>query len=193
MKKIYVVVLFLFLYSQVRAETLEFLLSDITGGFYSYRASLIYTGEAVQFSSVSLRVEAAIVQSGVVMCIHAPGVPQSYWGPCTFGPVIEGWVWKNLDKRSGYKLSPLIVEPAGQYDQELELSPLSAFSELDNGDVINVSIYFSEGWWCCHPDGLWAITDPEGTLTSVTLIIKVSDPVPVEDTTWGRIKSLYVE
>lgn len=175
-----------------RAETLEFPLAGFAGGFDTYRTGKTYTGEAKQVVSVSLRITASIDQVGKVFCIHAPGVPEEYWGPCIHGPRIGGGVWKN-DDRTGtfFDLKDRIVREAGDYDRTPALDASPGFDGLNAGDVINVKFRFEAGDWCCLPAYPIHLVETEATLTGVTLLIDVADPVPVEHTTWGRIKSLY--
>lgn len=171
----------------VQAEVLILPLPTITGGFSSYQASVTYVGEAVRVSSVSLHVVAMIDQLGQVYCIHAPGVPLP--SVCTFGPRIRGRVWRNQIYGYDYELHSRVVEPAGDFNRALMLEPMPGFSELADNDIVEVKLHFYEGDWCCLPEFPGALIEPEGTLISVTLIIEVSDIVPVEQTTWGCIKS----
>ena len=172
-----------------QTEVLVLPLPTIAGGFSSYEASVTYTGEAVRISSVSLHVVAVIDQLGEVYCIHAPGVPYpSGW--CTFGPRVRSRVWRNEIYAYDYELHPRVVEPAGDFNRVLMLEPMPGFSELASNDIVEVRLHFYEGDWCCLPEFPGALIEPEGTLISVALVIEVSDIVPVEQTTWGCIKSI---
>ena len=67
-----------------------------------------------------------------------------------------------------------------------------AFS-VDNssdGDIVYVSFDIYKETLCCVPpvETSYSVV----TLEGVTLLIEVPDHVPVEKTTWGRIKGLFV-
>jgi hypothetical protein len=65
--------------------------------------------------------------------------------------------------------------------------PLPDFS----GDSIHVRVDFLEGAPSCLPEYPGWFEDTVASLTSVTLVIEVPDALPVEQSTWGRIKNLY--
>lgn len=172
----------------VRAEVLQFPLPNISGGFADYQDSVFYTGDAVRVVSVSLRVVADIAAIGSMLCLGAPGVPSYY---CDIGIVVDGNVWQNQALYDNYRLSPFEILQAGDYDEELGLTPLPGFAEISNGDTIHVGFYFDSQWFCCTPDNPGTINWPEATLTSVTLLVEVSPLLPVQQTTWSQIKNLY--
>jgi hypothetical protein len=129
----------------------------------------------------------------MVYCIHAPGVPEEYCrGWCIHGPRFGGGVWKNDDPAGSFlDLEDRIVQQPGDYDRTAALALSPGFDGLNAGDVIHVKFRFEAGEWACLPAYPGHLVETEATLTGVTLLIEVADPVPVEHTTWGRIKSLY--
>jgi hypothetical protein len=180
--------------SPVRAERLRFALPEFTGGFATYNTTVVYTGEPREILSVSVRVVASIEQLGRVFCIHAPGVPEEYWGWFTFGPVLRARVWRNGDDGTDHSLDYRIIEQSGDYNRRLILTPEPGFDVLQDGDLIHVRFDFWAGVpAACLPVYPGFLVETEATLTGVTLLIDVPDSVPVEQSTWGRIKSLYGE
>jgi hypothetical protein len=180
--------------SPARAERLRFPLPEFNGGFATYQATIAYASEPRMISSVSIRVVASIEQPGRVFCIHAPGVPQEYWGWFTFGPVLRGRVWRNEQGSADYSLDRRIVEQPGDFNRRLVLSPEPGFDTLETGDLIHIRFDFWEGApGACLPAYPNMLEQTLASLTGVTLLIDVADPVPVERTTWGRIKNLYGE
>lgn len=172
----------------IHAETLEFQLPTITGGFIypCYEESVQYTGEPVNVSSVSLRIEASVDKIGGMTCPQAPPLPGYH---CTIDIQMGGYVRKSepvKGRHEYYKYYETITQ-AGDIDKVVVLETLPGFSGLNSSDIILVDFYF---FWnvCCIPG---FFVEPEATLTSVTLLIEVTDLVSVEQTTWGCIKSIF--
>lgn len=170
----------------VQAEVLEFPLPNITGGLSTYQDSVLYAGDTLQVLSVRLVVAAVIDDLGYQICPTAPPQPAEV---CDLGFLFNGIVWKNRDSDVAYGPKGYSEQTeTGDYEKTILWSS-GGFTDLVFGDVIRVGFSIYKHLNCCSPPV--ETSDPVVTLTSVTLIIEASDQVPVEQTTWGRIKSLY--
>ena len=171
-----------------QAEILEFQLPNIAGGFSypMYRESVMYTGDSVQVTSVTLHVAAIIGELGSQYCPEAPPLP-GY--TCPLGVFFDGTVWKNQETNVDYNRDHHEDTQTGDFYLDMGLRPTPGFNELVLGDIIQVGFRFYENIMCCP--GLPVTMGPVATLTSVTLSIEVGDEVPIDLTTWGRIKGLY--
>lgn len=170
-----------------RAEELEFPLPNITGGFARYFDSVAYGGDSVSVVSVKLRLLAVIDDLGYQECWEAPPNP-GY--TCTLGIVFWGEVWKNEDT-SRYRNAPILEQnQTGDYEKIMSLGSSTAFKTLAAGDVLHVEFPFFKNSMCCASSPFLG-QDPVATITSVALIMEISPLVPVENTTWSRIKIFY--
>jgi hypothetical protein len=159
---------------------------NIAGGFSTYQDSVLYPGDTLEVLSVSLVMRAVIDDLGYQICPTAPPQPAEV---CDLGFLFEGVVWKNRDSAVAYGPSGYSEQTeTGDYEKTI-LWRGGGFNELVSGDVVRVSFDIYKHINCCVPPV--ETSDPVVTLTSVTLLIEVPDQVPVEQTTWGRVKGIY--
>ena len=168
-----------------QSETHEYPLTAFSGDFGYYITSGVYFGESAFVSSVTLRITMMIEELGWYACVEAPP-GQSYY--CTIGVYLFGSVWKNDESQGEYCSFYAEKSQTGEITQDLILMPQPGFSDLANGDIIQIGLTFSTGGMCCP--SYWKL-DPEANMISAKLLIDVSDLVPTEQSTWGRIKSIY--
>ena len=167
------------------AEVYEYDLPALTGPSIGDRVTTFtYTGPAGAVNSLTVRVEGTVDVLGFTECLGNVPPDTLVW------PLSPGsHLLKPGD--TGYWIgSGAFLEVLGPFDDSwTHVTFNGGFSELTTGDDIEVNLYFGPAALVgiCGP-----ITGPtEGTATRVTLLIDVSPPVPVEPSTWGRIKSLY--
>jgi hypothetical protein len=172
-----------------RAEIIEIPLPDVTG-LYVYQQ----TRGASNRRTVSFDLGGNVAQVNGAW-IRWSGRVVAGWGSCSGGGLFEwgGGIQAHLDQ---YRFeSWRALESAAYPDWENTFDETLAFtSPIDpgwdflsdgTGDVI-VSI-----WAVIYVCGEMRVP-PTATLDSATLVLDVvMAPVPVEPTTWGRIKALY--
>lgn len=166
------------------ADVFEYELPDLNGPSTGDRmTTMTYTGPSGAVNSLTVRLEGTVDALGFVVCEGVVPPDTSVW---PLGP--GSHLLKPGD--TGYWLgSGSFLETLGAFDDSWTHHTFNGgFSELTTGDQIEVHLYFGPAALVgiCSPMG-----DPTaGTATRVTLSIDVSPSVPVEETTWGRIKSL---
>jgi len=167
------------------AEVYEYVLPELNGPSTGDKTTtLTYTGPAGAVNSLTIRIEGTVDVLGYVVCEGSVEPDTSVW------PLAPGsHLLKPGD--TGYWIgSGSFLETLGPFDDSwIHHTFNGGFTELATGDDIEVNLYFG-------PAALVGICSPmtlptAGTMTRVTLLIDVSPPVPVEPSTWGRIKSLY--
>ncbi len=167
------------------AEVFEYDLPALTGPSIGDRVTTFtYTGPAGTVNSLTVRVEGTVDVLGYTECLGNVPPDTLVW------PLSPGsHLLKPGD--TGYWIgSGSALEVLGPFDESWFHHTFNGgFTELTTGDDIEVNLYFGPAALVgvCGP-----ITPPTaGTATRVTLLIDVSSPVPLEPSTWGRIKSLY--
>lgn len=166
------------------AEVFEYELPELAGPSGAERTTTVaYTGPAGAVNALSVRVEGTVDVLGYVECLGNVEPDTSVW-PLTVSTRLQ----KPGD--TGYwSGSGPFLDALGSFDLAWGHNTFNnGFSQLANGDDIQVRLIFLPAAivGICGP-----ITGPtEGTATRVVLSIDVSPAVPVETSTWGRIKHL---
>lgn len=171
--------------SLVQGEILEYPLPNFNGDTGAYLDSVVYAGDLVEVSSVTLRVDFTIDDLGGQLCVEFPPVPSYY---CTLGVNLIGEVWRNDGRYDDFYAFHNEHTREGQFTEDLVMTPAPGFVELADGDIIQIELRFNKEGPCCAD---LPILLAEATLNSVTLVFDVSTLVPTKQTSWGRIKSLY--
>ena len=172
-----------------QAEILEFDIPGFAGSSSSTVRidSFTYHGDNATVKNVSLRVVGTVDDLGLLTCEAPPGEP----------PDTTSWQmdWSGSARKSCDPENDLwfggaysYYHETGPFDETSDLTNNRGFSTLSEGDTIEVTFRFWAGDWIgvCH-----LIEPPVGTVTSVTVLIDVSYPVPVGSTTWGHVKGTF--
>jgi hypothetical protein len=167
------------------AEIYEYELPDLTGPSIGDRnTTFVYAGASGAVNSLSMRIEGTVDVLGFVECWGTVPPDTSVW------PLSPGSHLKKTGETGYWTGSGMFLEVMGPFDDTWTHHTFNGgFSQLAPGDSIYVNLYFGPAALVgiCSP-----ITPPTaGTMTRVTLSIDVSPAVPVENATWGRIKSLF--
>lgn len=175
------------------AEIIEFDMTGLVGSSTdSVKVdSLVYYGPLAYVNSVSFRVTGIVDDLGEVCCglpEDCPGASGSWfmtwWGAVEHvddpDPVHGKWVAS----------SPEYLSQIAPFDQIGFAENQNSFQSLTDGDVFNVELYFGKGGWP-QPYECEVIRPTAGTMYSVKVILDVSSTLPVQSTTWGRVKTLF--
>jgi hypothetical protein len=149
----------------------------------------VYDGPSATINGISVRVTGDVNDLGEICC----GGPSLCPGP-TY-PWFMTW-YANIqafDGSSGKWAAsyPGYLQQLGAFDETGIAENQGGFMSLTTGDVLNVSLFFGRANWLGECD---LIRTPAGTMASVTVIMDIStmsDPLPVSESTWGKIKALY--
>jgi len=164
---------------------IEFELPELAGmtADTSLTTTFVYRGPNGSVNLVSARVTGTVDYLGLIECFTVP--PDTSEWPLDIGTSIrkqgETGYW------SGW---PGFLEQIGPFDDTyIHHIRNNGFTTLSDGDIVQVDLYFFPAALVglCHP-----ITAPStATLSRASILLDVSAPVPVEESTWGRIKALY--
>jgi hypothetical protein len=169
----------------VYAGVYEYVLPDLNGPSTGDKTTtLTYTGPAGAVNSLTIRIEGTVDVLGYVECLGNVEPDTSAW------PLGPGSRMLKTGDTGYWTGSGQFLDLPGPFDDSwTHFTFNGGFSELATGDDIEVNLFFGPAALVgmCGP-----ITSPtSGTMTRVTLSIDVSPAVPVETSTWGRIKCLY--
>jgi hypothetical protein len=189
MLKIVVALLLVSLVPAAHADILEFDMPGLTGNSTDalVTSSFVYNGPSAAVTSISIRVMGVVTDLGEICCggpAYCPG-PTYDWFMKWYGFVA------NTDDPSPGRWSasyPGYLDQIAAFDETGPGENQDGFTSLSDGDVINVSLYFGRANWLGECD---LIQTPTGTMNSVTVIMDVTYPLPVNASTWGAIKALY--
>jgi hypothetical protein len=166
-------------------EVYEFELPELAGmtADTSLVTTFVYHGPNGDVVSLSARVTGTVDYLGLVECFDTP--------PDTSEWVIDiGTLLTKPGETGRWSGSPEFLDQLGPFDETYNHYTYSnGFSSVTDGDTIQVELYFFPAILVgmCHP-----ITAPStGTLLRASILIDVSVPTPVRETTWGRIKELF--
>jgi hypothetical protein len=168
------------------AEIYEYELPDLTGPSTNgeQMTTLVYDGAAGTVNSLTLLIEGTVDVLGLIVCESVVPPDTSVW---PLGPGSR--LLKAGDTGYWYGGGEMLDALGPFADSWTHNTFNGGFPGLVAGDTIEVYLCFCPTVLVglCSP-----ITAPTaGTATSVTLAIDVAPIVPVEDSTWGRIKGLY--
>jgi hypothetical protein len=166
-----------------QANVLEYVLPELVGmsGAPPETTGVVYTGDVAVVTAVSLSITGFVNQLGVLECGQPPT-------PEVWTLDISVAVRKGL--QMGYWSGLAILSETGTFDVTVALSP-GGFTGLDPGDVIAVEYTFAPSAFpaICTPVG----DPPLGATGNVTLVLEVDYPIPLDASTWGRIKAFYAD
>ncbi|MDH3197632.1 MAG: hypothetical protein OEO21_05270 [Candidatus Krumholzibacteria bacterium] len=166
-----------------RANVLEYALPELVGlsGAPPETTWVVYTGDVAVVTAVSLNITGLVSQLGVLECGQPPT-------PAVWTLDIGVSVRKPLE--ADYWSGLATLSETGTFDVTVALSP-GGFTGLDPGDVIAVEYTFAPSAFpaSCTPVG----DPPLGATGSITLVLEVDYPIPLDASTWGRIKALYAD
>lgn len=187
MLKITVALLLLSAVSAAHAEILEFDMPGLTGSSADSLVtdSLVYDGPSAAVNAIAIRVTGVVTDLGEICCggpALCPG--ETYDWFMTW----HGNLRKPSDTGKWVVSYPDYLDQVAAFDQTGSGESQNGFASLANGDVINVALYFGRANWIGECD---LIQTPAGTMTSVTVIMDVSYPLPSRMSTWGGVKALY--
>jgi hypothetical protein len=145
----------------------------------------VYDGPTGDLNGLSARLRCGLSSLGYLECLGGISPPDTVvWALMAYsniGRTGESGYWDG---------SPLPFESLGGYDVTYPLNTKSGgFTTLSDGDILEVGLHFGPSGFVamCSP-----ITPPsEGLVIRASIIFDVTPATPVEDSTWGRIKSLF--
>jgi len=168
------------------AAVYEFELPDLAGmaAGTTLTTTFVYRGPDGNVNALSARVTGVADYLGRIECSGTP--------PDTSDWVLD--IGTSLRKRgdSGYWYGfPGFMDQVGPFDETyLHHTFSSGFTAVSDGDTIEVEAYFVPAVLVglCHP-----ITAPStGTLLRASILLDVSESaLPVEASSWGRVKALF--
>jgi hypothetical protein len=173
------------LVSTVSAEVFEFELPDLAGmtAGTNVTTAFVYDGPDGNVNSIMARVIGDVHYIGRVECFTEP--PDTSDWPLDFGTALR------KPGETGYWTGwPDFLDQVGPFDRTYGHNTYSGgFTTVSNGDTIQVDAHFLPAALVgiCHP----ITPPPTGTVSRALILLDVSAPVPVEESTWGRIKALY--
>ncbi len=169
-----------------RSTVFEFELHDLAGssGDTSRTTTFVYQGPTGAVNSLSVRVIGIVDNLGFVECYVSELPDTSVW------PLeISSRIKKPGDIGYWLGIGPFL-EQLDSFDETFaHYTYTGGFSTVSAGDSFHVELLFGPALivGLCGP-----ITPPStGVMDKVTVLIDVLSSVPVEHTTWGRIKSLF--
>lgn len=168
-----------------RGEVNEFELPELTGmaADTTLISTFVYRGPSGNINSLSARVSGTVDYLGLIECFNTP--------PDTSEWVLDiGTFLRKLGETGYWSGSPEFLDQLGPFDETYNHHTYSGgFSTITDGDTVQVDLYFYPAILIgiCHP-----ITAPStGTLLRASILVDVSVPAPVRETTWGCIKELF--
>ena len=195
MRLIFLVILLnMLIVSGVKAETYTIILDEIVGEYpyidenekISAERSQIFTypGPAAKIKTIRIYLEGT-ASAGSLSCCD--------WMCDTTAWYIDASAFLERVNKPGLWLGGYYGSVEGPFSGPGGLYPLpgtgNSFGVLEAGERLEYDQYFGPSGYIlmCSP-----ITEPPGgEITSARIEITVDIIVPVENTTWGRIKSLY--
>jgi len=175
-----------------RAEVVEFDVPGLTGGTAdTIRVdTVVYHGPTAAVNLIYYQIKGHLDYLGRVTCVVPPGTPVD---TLDWFFDVTGYMKKPAD--DWWTTFPFgghqFVRQVGPFDETQTHRPRGGveLQQLTDGDVIKVGLLFKMSGWI----GVCFLIGPPaaGTVQEVTVKFDVSYQLPVETSTWGRIKSLY--
>jgi hypothetical protein len=146
----------------------------------------VYDGPTGNLNNLSFRLRCGLSSLGYLECLGGITPPDTVvWTLMAYSKI-------RRSSESGYwDGSPTLpFGELGSYDVTYPLNTDSGgFTTVTEGDVLEVGLHFGSSGYIamCSP-----ITPPsEGLVIRASIVFDVTPATPVEDSTWGKIKSLY--
>jgi hypothetical protein len=171
--------------TSANGEVYEFDLPELAGltADTSLTTTFVYNGPGGNINSLSARVIGTVDYLGLVECFGTPP-DTSLW------PIDIGTALSKPGDTGRWSGSPDFLVQLGPFDETyIHHTFNNGFSTIADGDTVEVEFYF-------YPAILVGISAPitapsTGTLSSASILLDVSVPAPVKETTWGSIKELF--
>ena len=180
-----------------RAEVLEIPLSNALGtyprsgdwptGDYASVDTVTFGGPRANVLSAQIRIEGSMNASQLSCCLTYVCPDTVPWG-MVFDLIMKrigdpGYSWEQNWRGSFYH------EEAGVFDITADVRRTGGFSQLQSGDRVSLNSFFGPMGFVAMCSELWPA--PYGTVLGATLLLDVEYVVATENSTWGRIKSIY--
>jgi hypothetical protein len=181
------------LHCTVQAEIVEIPLVNLHGAYHVYfnqpQGDATTRISSFQLDQLPTEVRGAWIRiSGITVVGEQDCLPELGEGPFPY-PFVFNFLMKDSTTGEWWSGGGLTSYESGPYEITVELNALFGASweflkENGRGEVR------AEGGWgfvlMC-----WGVVGPSASVEQAVLIIDADFPVPVENTTWGRIKEIY--
>ncbi len=183
----YLAIILLGLASSALSVTFEVELPELDGSSADTLRTVtyVYDGPTGDLNGLSARLRCGLASLGYLRCLGGISPPDTVvWTLMAYSRIrLAGDLgyWDGGSESFG---------ALGAFDETYPLTANSGgFTTVTEGDILEVGLHFGSSGYIgmCDP-----ITPPsEGIVIRASIIFDVTPGTPVNDSTWGRIKSLY--